>query len=484
MTETVYAWAPITKAEEQDDGTVMVYGPAADAGIDRDRQRLNQAWLDKAMPRWMAEGGNVREQHDPMRAVGVGVGLTRADNGSYLLTARIVDDQAVKKIKTGVLKGFSVGIKGPLVTAGKADAPNGEVVGGDVCEVSVCDRPSNPRMLFTLAKADGASELAAVEDAELLERADLTGDPFDENDVLFKFVSAAQRRRDAGTGVAMPNGDFPISDEGHLRSAIGHLGNYNGDRAAAKRHIITRARALGLTRLLPDDWNVSKADQLLTDLAALVPDLGKADAAGDIATAHEAIAAIGRLIQSEAQGLADGRLSESCDIDMLIQAVDALKRFIAMEQREQPDDQPAEGAGELDPGQRADDYDVNGDVILMADEPDTTKTDAAPTARPLTKTEFADMLKSAVAEATQPLGDRLKTVEAELVKALAAPAPGGPVQTRTAAQAAGARATDSAELRTQAQQLLAKADRIGNNDPSLASGYRERAAELLAKADA
>ena len=73
-----------------------------------------------------------------------------------------------------------------------------------------------------------------------------------------KFVSAAQRRKDAEAGVAMPNGDFPIPDEGHLRSAVGHLGGYTGDKAAAKRHIIKRARALHLTHLLPEDWNVSK----------------------------------------------------------------------------------------------------------------------------------------------------------------------------------------------------------------------------------
>lgn len=84
------------------------------------------------------------------------------------------------------------------------------------------------------------------------------GDAHDEE--VLKFVSAADRRKDAKSGVAMPNGDFPIPDEGHLRSAVGHLGNYTGDKGAAKAHIITRARALGLTHLLPEDWNVAKED--------------------------------------------------------------------------------------------------------------------------------------------------------------------------------------------------------------------------------
>ncbi|MDE2104336.1 MAG: hypothetical protein KGL39_44270, partial [Patescibacteria group bacterium] len=82
---------------------------------------------------------------------------------------------------------------------------------------------------------------------------------------VVKFVSAATRRRMASEGSAMPNGDFPIADEGHLRSAIGHLGGYTGDKAAAKRHIIKRARALGLTHMLPKEWNVSKATNPVSD---------------------------------------------------------------------------------------------------------------------------------------------------------------------------------------------------------------------------
>lgn len=80
-------------------------------------------------------------------------------------------------------------------------------------------------------------------------------------DGMVKYVSAEARRKYADSGVAMDNGDFPIPDEGHLRSAIGHLGNYKGDKAKAKAHIIKRAKALGLTHLLPKDWNVSKAEK-------------------------------------------------------------------------------------------------------------------------------------------------------------------------------------------------------------------------------
>ena len=77
-------------------------------------------------------------------------------------------------------------------------------------------------------------------------------------DGLVKYVSAAERRKYAKSGVAMSTGAFPIPDEGHLRSAIGRLAEYQGDKAKAKAHIIKRGRALGLVHLLPKDWHVSK----------------------------------------------------------------------------------------------------------------------------------------------------------------------------------------------------------------------------------
>lgn len=69
--------------------------------------------------------------------------------------------------------------------------------------------------------------------------------------------SAATRERMAREGTAMRDGSFPIANETDLRNAIqsvGRAANYD----AARRHIIRRARALGLTELLPEDWNVDK----------------------------------------------------------------------------------------------------------------------------------------------------------------------------------------------------------------------------------
>ena len=70
--------------------------------------------------------------------------------------------------------------------------------------------------------------------------------------------SMAERRRMAQAGIAMSDGSFPIRNRGDLRNAIqsvGRASNYD----AAKRHIISRARALNATGMLPKEWNVTKS---------------------------------------------------------------------------------------------------------------------------------------------------------------------------------------------------------------------------------
>ncbi len=62
-------------------------------------------------------------------------------------------------------------------------------------------------------------------------------------------VSQDDRKRMARSGVAMPDGSFPIPDEEHLRSAI-RLARTPEQR----RHVMKRARALNLMNLIPDSW--------------------------------------------------------------------------------------------------------------------------------------------------------------------------------------------------------------------------------------
>ena len=81
----------------------------------------------------------------------------------------------------------------------------------------------------------------------------------DKNTFFKREFDAEQRRRMAESGVAMPDGSFPIANRTDLANAIQSIGRA-ADYDKAKRHIISRARALGAVSMLPEDWGVKKAD--------------------------------------------------------------------------------------------------------------------------------------------------------------------------------------------------------------------------------
>lgn len=157
---TVYWGIDKGRTEELPDGTVMVYGKAAGPDLDLDQQRCDTKWLSKAMPDWMT-WGNVREQHSAI-ASGVGKALT-GQGDDWMLKAHVVDAGSVKKVLTGVLKGFSIGIR-DYRTVVDPTAPKGRIVDGFIPEISLVDRPSNPTAVLSIAKAAG-SALAPVDQA-------------------------------------------------------------------------------------------------------------------------------------------------------------------------------------------------------------------------------------------------------------------------------------------------------------------------------
>jgi hypothetical protein len=71
--------------------------------------------------------------------------------------------------------------------------------------------------------------------------------------------SSDQRDSMASSGQAMPDGSYPIGNTGDLKNAIQAYGR-SKNPSATKAHIIRRARALGATDQLPEDWNVSKVE--------------------------------------------------------------------------------------------------------------------------------------------------------------------------------------------------------------------------------
>lgn len=162
MTDLTTSYFAIEKADRNADGTLMVYGKATDDSVDIDQQICDASWLDRAMPDWFKTGGNIREQHSSI-AAGVAKEYEAKSDGHYI-RALVVDPISVRKVETGVLKGFSIGIKNPRV-ARDNKAANGRIIDGQIVEVSLVDRPANPNCQLVLAKSTSSdSTLIMVED--------------------------------------------------------------------------------------------------------------------------------------------------------------------------------------------------------------------------------------------------------------------------------------------------------------------------------
>jgi HK97 family phage prohead protease len=84
------------------------------------------------------------------------------------------------------------------------------------------------------------------------------GVPLDAQSTDRGSYDAAQRKEMAEKGWAMPDGSYPINDAADVKSAIGlngHSATYS--TAEVKAHIIKNAKRLGLSSMIPDDWQTS-----------------------------------------------------------------------------------------------------------------------------------------------------------------------------------------------------------------------------------
>lgn len=142
-------YGEFTKFEEQEDGTLKVSGIASSEAKDSDGEIITGEAMKAALPDYMKFGA-VREMHTSWAA---GTALNASVNGENQteFEALVVDAEAVKKVQTGVYKGFSIG--------GKVTQRDGNVIKGiRLVEVSLVDRPANPEALFSFGKVEGAED--------------------------------------------------------------------------------------------------------------------------------------------------------------------------------------------------------------------------------------------------------------------------------------------------------------------------------------
>lgn len=285
-------FAQIRKVDEE---KRLVYGRAAQEMVDKSNEVMDYESSKPHFQKWSediskdTDGkslGNVRAMHGKI-AAGKLTDINFDDGEKAVdICAKIVDDQEWKKVLEGVYTGFSIG--GRYIGDKKVEKINGQDVTrytAGPSEVSLVDRPCIPSArFFEVQKADGTLEKVefkeAVEEHESEGVVEGTAEEVDEltrimadsklnmakvldivkDAVEKKDFSDKQREKDANAGKAMPDGSFPIENTNDLANAIKAYGRAK-DPEAVKKHIIERAKALGATKELPEDWGkMEKAD--------------------------------------------------------------------------------------------------------------------------------------------------------------------------------------------------------------------------------
>lgn len=298
-----YLYGEITKVDED---KRLVEGFISSDQVDLGGHIIDPDYLKRTLPGWVADWGNVREMHDVHRAVGTVTELDLTKSVGPWVRTSVVDDAAWGKVKSGVYKGYSVGIKNPVIVR-DSEAPKGRVVGGDLLEISLVDRPANPAARFTLFKA--ATSGSGLRDeqrgvvidyeqptpaprtdddfvkAAIIANNALQGDPkmlagitelglsAQVADLAKRDFSTAEREQLASEGKAESDGSYPIETVKDLKNAIKRWGT-GGAKASDKAWIIKRAHALGATSELPDNWIGKTVTPEVT--SALEPELAKA----------------------------------------------------------------------------------------------------------------------------------------------------------------------------------------------------------------
>lgn len=513
--DTTAVYAGIVKHERNDDGDLVVYGRATGPDLDLDQQIADPDWLKSAVPAWFSTGANVREQHSPI-AAGVGTEITEKADGGWDLKALVVDPVSAKKVEKGVLKGYSIGVRNPRVVKDAA-APGGRIVSGSIVEISLVDRPCNETCKLTLAKAARPGMTVMPGDLDPARMLVKTEEWRDTPDTLLKVVdnpdaevtkrqfTAEQRRDAADSGAAMPDGSFPIKNVQDLKNAIHAIGRAKNPEKA-KAHIKARARALGKENLIPDSWKSADAD---LDKAA--PDGMWVHDPAQLAEIRNSLVA---LIKAELDELDDGD-REICDIQQLLCSLAEFLCWWSDEAADGETESPYTGddmsggsamavtmSAEADTTKAADGGDTGGNAADVEKGADTAQPDMAAlvkdavaaavapliealtpkAAEAATETPVADAEKAPVADEKTPdltelvkaQGAEVAALKEQLAKALAQPAPGGPVLTRTAED------TNKASVREASLAKAAEFERLALevHDPITRQGYMQKAQTL------
>ena len=232
--------------------------------------RLMRSAMENATPEYM-KFGNLRAMHQPI-AAGL-VQDAKWDEKGMFITTRVVDDNEWKKVKEGVYKGFSVGVR-PRIMRGK------NVEAADIVEISLVDRPKDPDALISCFRAEDIDQPFEVEFRSELSTEELAKLPNTE------FGDPDNRK-------------YPVLDQDDIDSAVLALGEGKED---IKKVIVAIALRKNLS--VPEGW-IAVANEGAAEETPADPDtearVDSAENKEDVAPIAEAIDYVARVQELEGQ---------------------------------------------------------------------------------------------------------------------------------------------------------------------------------------
>ncbi|MBD0743593.1 hypothetical protein [Streptomyces sp. CBMA152] len=256
-----------------------IHGTMLTPGVSRNKRLYSRELIAKAAARMTERIADpdglpivMRSHHeagdDSTRIVGRLTDVRVGEDGAARYRADLYDTAAGRDIaalvtgKDPALK--SVSIHGYWLGPVKRVQYEGETVAtGSDLEIDALDFTATPGVpgasVAVASYLDGRAPAESVDGRTAIsESVEVTLEPVTEEDPGEAY-SAKQKRDALAKGQAMKNasGDpsYPIKSKSDLRKAIKAVGRGGADHDKIRAHIVARAKALGLTSMIPDTWN-------------------------------------------------------------------------------------------------------------------------------------------------------------------------------------------------------------------------------------
>ena len=225
LANSISGWVPLVKIDPE---KREVWGIASTSKLDSQGEVVEWEATKKAIEEY-SQWRNLREMHQPKAVGTVPVLKLNESNQQLMICGKVVDDDAWKKVKEGVYKGFSLG--GQATTKVKEfEAAEGKVISKvkayNLNEISLVDRPANPECVFTVIKRDSRPKDHLAREVQSIQKRadDLSVRVLDDTELrkLTDSEFALVRKFKKG-GRAQIQRFLPIPDAAHAISVLNQL---------------------------------------------------------------------------------------------------------------------------------------------------------------------------------------------------------------------------------------------------------------------